>query len=579
MAREEKSAPPAPAGGKQGLAAILDLPSEIRLLIAFGLAGVVLFVSQYFLAPPPQPKRAAVPSQAAKPAPPSTPAAQPATAPATTPAQGAAAVPPVAAEKDQSFVIETEVYRVLFSNRGAVVKSWVLKKYKDNNGKPVELVSAAAAPVAGWPFAYLFPKGRPGVNLNDALFQARQTDPLSIDFTFSNGAVTATKSFRFDPRLYKSVYSSEVAENGQGKPHLLGWRGGFGDRTAHNAAATQHSVYFDVPRSKLVVETSDLAKNGPVTVSGSMLFAGLEDAYFAAVILPESGTSIDFQTWQDRFKPAKDATEDVSHVGAAFGGEARHQFLLFVGPKDTQILQSTNPRLPQLVDWGWFWFIAKPLFSALHYVNDTTTFNWGWAIVLVTVVINIVMLPLRLSSLRSGQKMAALQPQIQAINAKYKEMSMRDPRKQKQNEELMELYTKSGVNPMGGCIPLLLQMPFFLAFYKVLSTAIELRGAPWLWIPDLSQPEVHWFKVLPIIMLVTQVLMTKMTPTPSTDPAQARMMMIMPVVLTAMFYSSPSGLVLYWLTGNVVGIVQQYFFNRMSPVAAPAPALASSKKK
>jgi YidC/Oxa1 family membrane protein insertase len=188
------------------------------------------------------------------------------------------------------------------------------------------------------------------------------------------------------------------------------------------------------------------------------------------------------------------------------------------------------------------------------------------------------MLPLRFSSMRSSQKMTTLQPQIQAINKKYEGLSMRDPRKQKQNEELMELYSKGGVNPMGGCIPLILQMPFFFAFFKVLSTAIELRGAPWLWIQDLSQPELHWFKILPIIMLVSQVAMTKMTPTPTADPSQARMMMLMPIVISVMFYNSPSGLVLYWLTGNLVGIVQQFFFNKMAP-AKPAPAVAPTPKK
>jgi YidC/Oxa1 family membrane protein insertase len=328
----------------------------------------------------------------------------------------------------------------------------------------------------------------------------------------------------------------------------------------------------------LVVETSDAAKNGIHSVSGVMQFAGIQDAYFAAVVLPDAGRSIDFQTWQDKFKPTKDDTEDVAHVGVAIGGDTRNEFLMFVGPKDQDILKATHPRLPQLVDWGWFWFIARPLFTFLNFLHNTTIPNWGWAIVLATVVINVLMLPLRFSSMRSSQKMSSLQPQIQAINKKYEGLSMRDPRKQKQNEELMQLYTKSGVNPMGGCIPLLLQMPFFFAFFKVLSTAIELRGAPWLWVSDLSQPETHWFKILPIIMLVSQVAMTKMTPTPTADASQARMMMLMPIVISVMFYNSPSGLVLYWLTGNLVGIVQQYFFNKMAPMQ-PAPAVAPAPKK
>jgi YidC/Oxa1 family membrane protein insertase len=194
-------------------------------------------------------------------------------------------------------------------------------------------------------------------------------------------------------------------------------------------------------------------------------------------------------------------------------------------------------------------------------------------------VINLLMLPLRFSQLRSTQKMAVIQPQIQAIQAKYKNIPMRDPRKQKQNEELMALYQKQGINPMGGCFPLLLQMPFFIAFYKVLSVSIELRGAPWLWVTDLSQPETLPIRMLPVGMLISQVVMQKMTPAASPDPSQQRMMMIlMPIMLTVMFYGASSGLVLYWLTGNVVGIAQQYFFNRIATHPTPAPASVAKKK-
>jgi YidC/Oxa1 family membrane protein insertase len=167
-----------------------------------------------------------------------------------------------------------------------------------------------------------------------------------------------------------------------------------------------------------------------------------------------------------------------------------------------------------------------------------------------------------------------------AINDKYKGISMKDPRKQKQNEEMMALYQSEGINPLGGCIPMILQMPFFFAFFKVLSVAIELRGAPWLWVGDLSQPEAGMIRFLPILMLITQVLMQKMTPTAGGDQSQQRMMMtMMPIVLTVMFYSASSGLVLYWLTGNVVGIVQQYFFNKLAPVSGPVQAATSKKKK
>ena len=483
------------------------------------------------------------------------------------------------AEKEETYTIETAVYKVTLSNRGATVRSWILKDYEDNNGKPVELVSAAAAPVAGWPFQYVFRGQKPSADLNKVFFAAQMgQDGRSITFEYADGRTAARKTFHFDGKMYRAELESEVAEGGRVLPHLLAWRGGFGDRTAHNAAGTMKSVVYDLAKNKLIEEDSSVAKEGPVTVSGTFSFAGLQDTFFAAVVLPHAGEALDFQTWQDKFAPAV-GEEDVAHVGAAWGAQGALRQTLFIGPKDTSILRDTNPKLQQLIDWGWFWFIAKPLFSVLQWFNANWTHNWGWAIVVVTVIINILMLPLRISSLRSARKMSLIQPQVQAINEKYKGVSMKDPRKQEQNAELMALYQKAGINPLGGCVPLLLQMPFFIAFFKVLSVAIELRGASWLWVADLSQPEQSWIRILPIGMLITQVGIQKMTPSPSADPSQQRIMMLMPIMLGVMFYGASSGLVLYWLTGNVVGIVQQYFFNKTHPAPAPAPVQTASKPK
>jgi YidC/Oxa1 family membrane protein insertase len=217
----------------------------------------------------------------------------------------------------------------------------------------------------------------------------------------------------------------------------------------------------------------------------------------------------------------------------------------------------------------------------VNWTNDHTVRNYGWAIVLVTIGINTVLLPLRLTSMKSMKKMQTLQPQVAAINAKYKNVGLRDPRKAEQNQEVMDLYKKHGVNPMGGCFPMLIQIPFFFAFYKVLTVAIEMRGASWLWVTDLSRPETLAIHVLPILMIAAQFVQQKMTPNPSADPNQQRMMLMMPLIFGFMFYSVSSGLVLYWLTSNVVGIVQQWFINRSMP--APAPAIsepvAAGKKK
>jgi YidC/Oxa1 family membrane protein insertase len=205
--------------------------------------------------------------------------------------------------------------------------------------------------------------------------------------------------------------------------------------------------------------------------------------------------------------------------------------------------------------------------------------NYGWSIVIITIAINLVLLPMRFAGMKSQRKMQALQPRIAEINAKYKGLSLRDPRKAQQNQEIMDLYKTAGANPMSGCLPMVIQMPILYAIYKVLNVTIELRGAHWLWVTDLSQPEQLAIHILPLIMVVSQFLVTQMTPTPGVDPAQAKMMKFMPLMFGFFFYNVSSGLVLYWLTSNLVGILQQWIVNRtMPPPPAPAPKIAPKKK-
>lgn len=586
MAEDTNGASKKPSTGEKK-----ELSMEMRLLLAFGLMGLVLFVTQYLM--PKVTKPAAQPApvaqsvdgkkaEEAKPVETATPAPAQTAVPAKAGKAGAAAaadaVTHVAGEKEQLTVIDTDVYRITFTNRGACLHSWILKKYKDINGKPVELISTTAAPKVGWPFSYIFPGQKPGTDLNGALFLVKQPDPQTLEFEYADATTAAKKSFHFDGKSYKSTFRSEVMSGGKGVRHQLAWRGGFGDRSVHNAPDIQKSVHYDTVKAKLVEEGSGAASKGPLSVSGAFDFAGIEDTFFAAVVMPEPGSTIDFTTWQDHVVPVAGA-EEKAHVGISVGGRDLNEAVLFVGPKDTSILRSTNPKLETMIDWGWFWFIAKPLFLALHWTYDNLTNNWGWAIVFATVIINLLMLPMRFSQLRSSQKMAKLQPELQAIQARYKDVSMKDPRKQKQNEETMALYQKHGINPVGGCVPLLLQMPFFIAFFKVLSVAIELRGAQWLWVTDLSQPETLPIRILPVTMLVTQVGMQKMTPAAGADPQQQKLMMyMMPIMMTFMFYGASSGLVLYWLTGNVVGIAQQYFFNKAAAKPASAQVIIPKKK-
>jgi YidC/Oxa1 family membrane protein insertase len=243
------------------------------------------------------------------------------------------------------------------------------------------------------------------------------------------------------------------------------------------------------------------------------------------------------------------------------------------------LLARINSKLVQVVDFGWLSIIAKPLFLAVNWFNDRMVHNFGWSIIVVTIVINCLLFPFKLSSMKSMRKMQALKPQIDEINAKYKNLKITDPRKGEQNQEVMDLYKKYGVNPMGGCVPMLLQIPFFIAFYKVFTVSVEMRGANWLWVTDLSQPEHLPIKFLPLAMIGSQFFMQQMTPQANADPNQQRMMKFMPLIFGFMFYNFPSGLVLYYLTSNLVGMGQQWFFNHTATADAAARSVELPKRK
>jgi YidC/Oxa1 family membrane protein insertase len=555
-----------------------DLSMEARLLIAFVLMGLVLFLTPYIYkpatAPAPGANKAATskttdPAQAATPPP----APEAPTAPITvTPVVGE--IPgQIHADKEETIVVDTDLCRVVFSNKGAVVRSWVLKDFKDHDGKSLDLVNTPALAKVPAPFSIEFRSQKPAADLNSALFKVDR-DGDNLAFEFSDGRVDVKKTFEFGKDSYLSRVTSQVSQNGVMLPHDLEWRGGFGDETINAPAVAQHALLYDpnAPRKygvfsdELQKKDAGSAKGGPVTSSGQYTFAGVEDSYFAGVFLRTGASSLELTTFSDQIP--KDG-KDVARVGAAVGGEGFNSFEFYAGPKDLEILKRVNPKLELVVDWGKFEIIAKPLFEVLKWTASKVGGNYGWAIILVTIAINTVLFPLKITSMKSSKKMQTIQPQIAAINAKYKGLSLNDPKKADQNTEIMALYKENGVNPAGGCLPMILQLPFFFAFYAVLGVAIQLRGAHFLWVTDLSQQESLPIHVLPLILIATQFLTQRMTPSPGVDPAQQKMMMVMPLVLGYMFYFASSGLVLYWLTGNVVGVAQQWFLNRGTPKPAP----------
>jgi YidC/Oxa1 family membrane protein insertase len=555
-----------------------DLSMETRLLIAFVLMFAVLFASQYLyksttgpkpVTPPVTPAQAAVETK--KPQAPPIPAAVSVT---KQPMPGA-----IQADSEREFTIDTDLYRIRLANKGGVVRSWLLKKYLDHTGKPLELVNATALAKVPQPFTLSLKDQQTASLLNYALFQATPAaGGLGVDYEFSDGKTYAKKSFRFRKDSYLAEVVTEVKQNGAPVPHLIAWRGGFGDNTVLNRVAEQHAVYYNLGDSKLVTKDAKAAKDGVVTSNGNFSFAGLDDRFFALAFLPTDNTSVEVQAFKDD-APMTDGGKDEMIVGAAVGGDAVNRFSVFVGPKDIDILRNVDPKLQQLIDWGFFGVIAKPLFLALHWMNDNYIHSYGWSIVLLTIVINLLLFPLRIAGLKSQRKMSALQPHIKSINERFKGLKLNDPKKQEQNAEIMELYKKHGVNPAGGCLPMVLQLPILWAIYKVLTVTIELRGAHWLWVTDLSQPETLAIHALPVIMIATQFFMQKMTPSPGIDPNQARMMQFMPLMFGFFFYNMSSGLVLYWLTGNLVGIVQQVLINRMVPAPQIEPPKALVVKK
>jgi YidC/Oxa1 family membrane protein insertase len=569
-----------------------EMESQMRMLVVFLVVGLGLYLYQTLYNPavpqqqPQQPAAgAAPPSQQQTPA--TTPAAQPQQQqqPQIAAAKPAADAPaPVQATAEETIKVDTDLYTVTLSNRGAVVKSWVLKKYQDAQDKSVELVNLSAADKVPPPFTVEFKSQKPDEDLNQALWAVkRSSDGLGIEFEYAKGTLTAKKSFQFAKASYQTGFSSQVTSSGVLLPHRLVWRGGFGDFSVLKYYGQLKNVYWNNNEGKLKSTDASDAKNGPASASGPLLFAAVNDQYFAAAYLPRNQTQFEITTYSDKLQPANETSGEEPHIGIGAGGEGLNQFDFFAGPKDLNILRRANPKLELIVDWGWFGIIAKPVFLLLRWTHDTVTHNWGWAIVVLTIAINIALLPLKYSSLKSAKKMQAIAPEVQKINDKYKGMSMRDPRKADQNQEMMDLYKRHGVNPLGGCVPMLIQLPFFFAFYTALQVTIDLRGADWLWVKDLSRPETIAIRILPIVMIATQFLMQKMTPaSPGMDPAQQRMMLFMPLALGFMFYYQASGLVLYWLTGNVVGIAQQWATNRLTqgtPGIIDVKVTPVSKKK
>lgn len=476
----------------------------------------------------------------------------------------------VEAEAEQTVVVESENYRVEFTNRGAVVTSWQLKQYNDSLGNPLDLVHADGAKRYGMPFRLVRPGGDPIEGADEALFAVNRgrsvrSAPETLTFEYAKSGLRILKRFAFEGSGHLVQVETRVVEADRPQRHLLSWGGGFGD-TAQAGNSVHSQTYYYTDGDIEYVPAGD-AEDERITHSGPFPFVGIGDLFFTAAAIPEPGQDIRIETGAVEIVPAgAEPGDQQTYVAGAFGGATDNRFRLYVGPKSRSALAEVGEvgnAFRGIVDYGFFAFIAEPLFIMLRWVHSNIVANWGWSIVIITVLINTILFPLKYKSTKSMRKMQQLQPLVKEINNRYKGVTMRDPRKAKQNEELQALYKKHNANPMGGCLPILLQMPFFFAFYKLLTVAIEMRQAEWLWVSDLSNPETLAIRVLPLAMVATQFWSQSLTPTPTADAMQARMMKFMPLVFGFIFYQFQAGLVLYWLTSNCVGIAQQLVLNRL----------------
>ncbi|MBI3809331.1 MAG: membrane protein insertase YidC [Nitrospirae bacterium] len=518
------------------------------------------------------------------------PASKAAPAPALPqPAQTAAQVPPPAnasatipvralvGEREQEVTVETDLVKVILSNRGGVIKRWELKRYQNTDPKqpkPIQLVPADEKGVT------LIPPLT--VEVLDAKLQERMAKGLYVvsgkDLSLSEGQPTGEIGFSYaDPETGAQVTKRLTFHHGSYLVDLTVETSGVSSSTTLSLGTNfgihewqEGFVGFIGPATnsggkldKATPEKEDLR-------SGQVKWAAMQDKYFLAAAIPADAVP--------HIGVVRKEGERLVSVGLrtpAVPGTVASRYRLFVGPKEYDTLAALKIELEETIDFGWFIYgswsfvraVAKPVFYAIRHLHDLTH-NYGVAIIIVTIGIKLLLAPLAYKSYKSMKDMAAVQPELMALQKKYADD------RDRLNKELIKLYKDKKVNPVGGCLPMFFQIPIFVALFNILYMTIELRQAPFmLWVKDLSVQDPYY--VLPILMGVTMFIQQKIQPT-TMDPKQAQIMLLLPVFLTFLFVTFPAGLVLYWLTNNVLTITQQVVTDRYllpkTRTAATAPA-------
>lgn len=466
---------------------------------------------------------------------------------------------------EREVIVETDLLRAIFSTRGGIAKSWQLKRYKLEKGNPVDLVAffspaSSLAPLASW----VEDESRlPIYQVDKERLVLSPTERGMMTFTYvtpSGLLIEKVLSFRGDD--YQVQVGLKVKNLGGGTflvaPRLV-WGPGF--RKDENSKMITPTTWADGRRIEQPLEKLQ----GEIVQEGRISWTALHDTYFAATLIPLEGEAKAFIAKGEGGQPAVGLIGPTRKLQP--GEEIKTTFAAYAGPKELDRLRALGHDLDGLVNLGWFDFLARPALYFLKFIYHYTG-NYGIAIIALSLLIKLLSYPLTYQSLKSMQAMQQLQPKLAALREKYKN----NPKKM--NEEMMELYKRHGVNPMSGCLPMLLQLPIFVAIYNVLAYSVELWRAPFdgYWITDLSAPDKP--RLLPILMGISMFVQQKMTPQAG-DPKQAQLMLyMMPAMMTFVFWNLPSGLNLYWTTFNILSIGQQYFFNRRMAQASTGRKVA-----
>ena len=540
---------------------------EKRLLLAAALSLGVLLCWEWL---GPKPARrplspSAVPTAAAT----AVAAAPPSSAAAgTTSEKPAEPLPaPASAEAESSITVSNDLVHATFSNRGAVLTSFVLTGHFDEQKKPLELVRSLP-PDLPRPMGLDFgADSATTAKIAHALFVVEQESRDVVRFRYADDRVAVVKEFRLGKGY---LFDVDVRVTGPAFGVLIG--PGLRNPTPSEGRSRYvmaASAVFATPDGMKVV-VADKATGKDVWALPPRSFAGIEDNYFLQALVPKSastGRAVAFPLPHPEGKPTQE-------IAAAVSGSGSFQASAYFGPKDIPILESYGLGLERTVDFGWYGVLARPLLWLMRQTHALVG-NWGLAILAVTFLIRVLLFPLTAKSYVSMKKMQKLAPKVNAIRDKYKKSKSDPAQRQKMNTEMMALYQSEGANPMSGCLPMLLQLPILFAFYKVLAIAIELRHAPFFfWVKDLSAIDTTY--VLVILMIISMYVQQAMTPS-TMDPAQKKMFMFMPIFMGFVFKDMPAGLVLYWLFSNLLTVVQQLLMNRIVKEDDPTPPRRGAK--